>query len=246
MQVDGAAGLRARAVEVPRRLEHDRHAVGAHRASRRRLPHAARRPRRDDNGAVRLGLLVMPLAVWLWIGGGLMAVGTVLAAWPGRRRRPTDPVSAPIPERRVQTPPPPEETGRRTSGSGRRWVTATVIASRDRRRPHRGGRAPAPPCRPRHRDRPRASGWSRSSRSLRPARPRSTGKARARCSASPRPTSSARRSRRATAPSTSCPTDAAASCSSTSSRRGAHRASRSTPSSCRSAAATCRPATPRS
>ncbi len=71
-----------------------------------------------DNGAVRLGLLVMPLAVWLWIGGGLMAVGTVLAAWPGRRRRPTDPVSAPIPERRVHTPPPPEETVGEPVGAG--------------------------------------------------------------------------------------------------------------------------------
>jgi cytochrome c-type biogenesis protein CcmF len=38
-----------------------------------------------------------PLIMWLWIGGLLMAVGTVLAAFPGkRRRRPTDPVSAPI------------------------------------------------------------------------------------------------------------------------------------------------------
>ena len=92
-----------------------------------------------DNGAVRLGLLVMPLAVWLWIGGGLMAVGTVLAAWPGRRRRPTDPVSAPIPERRVQTPPPPEETGRRTSGSGRRWLTRSTTP-RDRRRDVRSKR----------------------------------------------------------------------------------------------------------
>ena len=47
-------GLRARAVEVPRRIEHDRHAVGAHRASRRRLPHAARRPRRRQRrGATR-------------------------------------------------------------------------------------------------------------------------------------------------------------------------------------------------
>ena len=33
-----------------------------------------------------------PLVVWLWIGGGVMALGTVLAAFPGRRRRPTDPV----------------------------------------------------------------------------------------------------------------------------------------------------------
>ncbi len=38
-----------------------------------------------------------PLIMWLWIGGLLMAIGTVLAAFPGkRRRRPTDAVSAPI------------------------------------------------------------------------------------------------------------------------------------------------------
>jgi hypothetical protein len=37
------------------------------------------------------------LIVWLWVGGLLCAVGTLLAAFPGRhRRRPTDPVSAPI------------------------------------------------------------------------------------------------------------------------------------------------------
>ncbi|HEU4841647.1 MAG TPA: hypothetical protein VFT09_09400, partial [Ilumatobacteraceae bacterium] len=42
-------------------------------------------------------VFVKPLILWLWIGGGLMAVGTLLAAFPGRRRRrPTDPVSAPI------------------------------------------------------------------------------------------------------------------------------------------------------
>jgi hypothetical protein len=28
------------------------------------------------------------------VGGGLMVLGTVLAAWPGSRRRPTDPSSA--------------------------------------------------------------------------------------------------------------------------------------------------------
>src|SRR3546814_9963237 len=36
------------------------------------------------------------MALWLWVGGGIMAFGTILAAWPGRRRRPTDPTSAPI------------------------------------------------------------------------------------------------------------------------------------------------------
>ncbi len=42
-------------------------------------------------------VFIKPLTVWLWIGGALMAIGTLLAAFPGkRRRRPTDPVSAPI------------------------------------------------------------------------------------------------------------------------------------------------------
>jgi cytochrome c-type biogenesis protein CcmF len=34
------------------------------------------------------------LIVWLWIGGIIMAFGTLLAAFPGRRRIPTAPVSA--------------------------------------------------------------------------------------------------------------------------------------------------------
>jgi len=46
--------------------------------------------------AILLRVIVEPLVVWLWIGGGVMAFGTLLAAWPGRRRRPTDPVSAPV------------------------------------------------------------------------------------------------------------------------------------------------------
>ena len=41
---------------------------------------------------------VKPLILWMWLGGAIMAVGTLLAAFPGRRqRRPTEPVSAPIP-----------------------------------------------------------------------------------------------------------------------------------------------------
>ncbi|MCC6434363.1 MAG: heme lyase CcmF/NrfE family subunit [Acidimicrobiales bacterium] len=49
-----------------------------------------------DDGVAVIRVIVQPLVVWLWIGGALMALGTVLAAFPGRRRRrPTDPVSAP-------------------------------------------------------------------------------------------------------------------------------------------------------
>jgi len=48
----------------------------------------------EEGRAVTIGVIVQPLAVWLWIGGGVMAVGTLLAAVPPRRsRRPTQPAS---------------------------------------------------------------------------------------------------------------------------------------------------------
>ncbi len=50
----------------------------------------------DGGGSWTFGVVVQPMVTWLWIGGGLMAVGSVLSAVPGRRRRPTDPVSAPV------------------------------------------------------------------------------------------------------------------------------------------------------
>jgi hypothetical protein len=48
-------------------------------------------------GPVGLGVTVQPLVSWLWVGGGILVLGSVLAALPGRRRRPTDPISAPLP-----------------------------------------------------------------------------------------------------------------------------------------------------
>jgi cytochrome c-type biogenesis protein CcmF len=45
-------------------------------------------------GPVVLRVIIQPMALWLWVGGGVMVLGTILAAWPGRRRLPTDPVSA--------------------------------------------------------------------------------------------------------------------------------------------------------
>ncbi len=46
--------------------------------------------------SVPVQIFIKPLITWLWFGGALMAVGTVLAAFPGRKRRkPTEPVSAP-------------------------------------------------------------------------------------------------------------------------------------------------------
>ncbi|MCU1395385.1 MAG: ccmF [Ilumatobacteraceae bacterium] len=49
----------------------------------------------DKSASIKI--FIKPLVVWLWIGGALMVFGTALAGFPGkRRRRPTDPTSAPI------------------------------------------------------------------------------------------------------------------------------------------------------
>jgi cytochrome c-type biogenesis protein CcmF len=39
-------------------------------------------------------VLVEPLVWWLWFGGGVMMVGTMIGAWPSRRRRDSEPGSA--------------------------------------------------------------------------------------------------------------------------------------------------------
>ncbi len=59
-------------------------------------------------GGVRratLTIIVLPLVIWLWIGGFLAGAGALLAAWPGRRRRPTDPIAVAIPELRPSAVP---------------------------------------------------------------------------------------------------------------------------------------------
>ncbi len=40
----------------------------------------------DQNGTASFTLLVNPLVVWLWVGGGIFLIGGLLAFWPGRRR----------------------------------------------------------------------------------------------------------------------------------------------------------------
>ncbi|CAN5536806.1 heme lyase CcmF/NrfE family subunit [soil metagenome] len=59
---------------------------------------------RDGEAPVVIRVIVQPLVMWLWIGGGVIAFGCVLAALPGKRRRPTDPVSEPV---AATTAPPP-------------------------------------------------------------------------------------------------------------------------------------------
>ncbi|HEY7071620.1 MAG TPA: cytochrome c-type biogenesis CcmF C-terminal domain-containing protein, partial [Acidimicrobiales bacterium] len=71
-----------------------------------------RAPEGDAGQTIGLLVVVQPLVMWLWVGGFIMAFGTVLAAWPGRRRNPIDPVSAPVEIRgapAVSTSAPPPE-----------------------------------------------------------------------------------------------------------------------------------------
>ncbi len=53
----------------------------------------------DDTVVLRA--TVQPLIVWLWVGGLVMAAGTLLAVVPGKRRRPTAATSAPPVSREV-------------------------------------------------------------------------------------------------------------------------------------------------
>jgi cytochrome c-type biogenesis protein CcmF len=57
---------------------------------------AANDPPVAGSDRVVIRVFTKPMILWLWIGGLLMAVGTVLAAFPGKRRR--DPL-APVSER---------------------------------------------------------------------------------------------------------------------------------------------------
>lgn len=53
-------------------------------------------PVKVSSDAAKIKVFIKPMILWLWIGGGLMALGTLLSAFPGHRRKPTDPTSAPI------------------------------------------------------------------------------------------------------------------------------------------------------
>jgi len=52
-----------------------------------------------------IGVNIQPLVAWLWAGGTVMGFGTFLAAWPGRRRRPTAPEPGSEPEPAAQRDP---------------------------------------------------------------------------------------------------------------------------------------------
>jgi cytochrome c-type biogenesis protein CcmF len=54
----------------------------------------------DDNGRILLQVLVNPLVLWLWLGGAVMALGTLLCLVPMRRTR-LDVAAAPEPVREL-------------------------------------------------------------------------------------------------------------------------------------------------
>ena len=56
----------------------------------------------EENPTLGLRVIVQPMVLWLWIGGLIMVVGTGLSLFPGRRRNPLDPVSAPAPIETVE------------------------------------------------------------------------------------------------------------------------------------------------
>ena len=41
----------------------------------------------EADGLAAFQVLVNPMVVWLWIGGGVLILGTLIAAWPPRTRR---------------------------------------------------------------------------------------------------------------------------------------------------------------
>ena len=60
----------------------------------------------DAEGVAVIGMNVQPLIAWLWTGGAIMGFGTFLAAWPGRRRRPTTDDDEPVAGEKEAVPEP--------------------------------------------------------------------------------------------------------------------------------------------
>ena len=48
----------------------------------------------SNRDQITIGVAIQAMTVWLWIGGGLMALGTMVALLPRVRRRVTDPITA--------------------------------------------------------------------------------------------------------------------------------------------------------
>jgi cytochrome c-type biogenesis protein CcmF len=83
----------------------------------------------DRGGAWTFGVVVQPLVMWLWIGGALVVIGSVLAAVPGRRRRPTDPVSAGVGSASIGSPG-TGSPGKGSPGTGSRRTSSSATTAK--------------------------------------------------------------------------------------------------------------------
>ena len=79
--------VRAGDHDVHQLRHQDPDAERAQPACQRHLPDARTERRGSTATEAPVKIFIKPMIVWLWIGGVMMAVGTVLAAFPGRRRR---------------------------------------------------------------------------------------------------------------------------------------------------------------
>jgi cytochrome c-type biogenesis protein CcmF len=68
-------------------------------------------------GSIAVTVVVEPLIAWMWVGGLIIGVGGLLALVPGRRRRPTDPVSSVSPVVAAAGPRPPDGDGPTAAGA---------------------------------------------------------------------------------------------------------------------------------
>ena len=85
-------GLRPGAHQLHQHGHGHPHAERADRALRTTSTSPSRTRRQAGATEVQVEVFLKPMILWLWIGGALMAIGTVLSAFPGtRRRRPTEP-----------------------------------------------------------------------------------------------------------------------------------------------------------
>jgi len=55
-----------------------------------------------DGSSATFSILTEPLVLWIWLGGGLIGLGALIALWPGRRRRAPGRVRSPVPPEGVE------------------------------------------------------------------------------------------------------------------------------------------------
>ena len=53
---------------------------------------------RGDGTEATFRFFLNPGVMWLWVGGAIVALGGLLAAWPGRRRLVPEPALVAVPE----------------------------------------------------------------------------------------------------------------------------------------------------